>query len=174
MIWHALVFTAAVWACARPPLVTWDSIPEVQQVEGSTCNIQWQPLRGDAPYFQSFLLRIQNLGDQPLEVDWNQTRYLHGGEDLGVFVFEGIDPDRVQGAIPPDRIAAGETFAKTISPLKTVAFLPREQVPEPGRRGFMPGVLPAGENSIRLALQQGDRQWQQTLSVRLVTRTQQP
>ena len=75
LIAHMFVLAAVVWACARPPMVTWDSVPGVQQIDNPACTIQVQPLRGDGPYFESFLLRIQNRGDQPLEVDWNHTRY---------------------------------------------------------------------------------------------------
>lgn len=169
-----IVLASLAWACAPAPVKQWNSMPPVQKISTSFYTVQMEPLKKNNPYYVAFLIRIQNHSDNPLEVDWNRTRYLHNGEDLGVFVFRGINPDRIQGAIPSDSVFAGKIFSKEISPLKTVTFLPLYQAPEPGRRGFEPGILPAGKNSIRLALRQNGRNWQKTLTVRLFTEAEKP
>ncbi len=169
-----IIVAAFAWACAPAPVKQWNSMPPVQKISTSFYTVQMKPLKKNNPYYVAFLISIQNHSNHPLEVDWNRTRYLHNGEDLGVFVFRGIEPGRIQGAIPSDSVLAGEIFSKEISPLKTVTFLPRGQAPEPGRRGFEPGILPAGANSIRLVLRQNGRNWQETLTLRLFTEAEKP
>lgn len=170
-----IVFTAVLlWSCARAASPTWTSVPAVQEISTPAYTIQAEPKKGGNPFYVAFLLTIQNHGNRPLEVDWNNTHYIHGGKDLGVFVFRGIDPGRIKGAIPPDIIPAGEIFAKEIFPLRTIAFLPRRETPEPGRLGFEPGILPGGENTIRLSLRRDDRQWQENVTLRLMQNSAKP
>jgi len=161
----------SVLACAHKQAKRWYSQPAEQTITRQNVRVDIGPLKRDNPYYVSFRLSIANNTAIPIEVDWNQTRYLHKGNDLGVFVFQGIDPKTIKDAIPPDTIAAGETFTREIFPLRTIAFLPRDQTPGEGRLGFLPGILPAGENGVLLVLRQGNRKIRQTLSVRLRAET---
>ncbi|MDA8140156.1 MAG: hypothetical protein M0036_16030 [Desulfobacteraceae bacterium] len=160
--------------CATPPVQTWHSIPQVQTITGPTFEAQLEPVKEKDPFFVGFRLTVHNKTQSPLQVDWNATHYFHNGKDQGILIFEGIDPENIQGKIPPESIAAGETFTRVIFPLRTIAFLPRSQRPEQGRRGFMAGVLPAGESKIVLSLKQNDQQLQTSLSLRLKAETSQP
>jgi len=172
--WAILAAAVLTWSCAHSNRATWTSIPVVQYVSRPAYTIQVEPLKRDMLFFVSFRLDIQNRGSGPLEVDWNDTRYIHNGKNLGVLVFRGIDPGTIRGSIQPDTVPAGANFSKEIFPLKTIAFLPRTQVPEPGRLGFEPGILPGGENSIRLALRQNGQKRQEILTVRLVSKPDTP
>lgn len=162
-----IALLAITAGCAKPPVQQWYSSPSHQKVTDQPFEATIEPIKESAAYFVAFRLTVHNKTDTDMAVDWNATRYLHQGKDLGVFVFAGIDPKTIQGTIPPDHIAAGKTFSKIIFPLRTIAFLPRSQRPEAGARGFMPGVLPAGKNSVSLVLKQYQQQWQAILSVRL-------
>lgn len=165
-----VLLTLAVTSCAQPVKELWRAKPPFQSVTREAYVIEVQPLKVNEAYYGVFLLRIHNRSPQRLELDWNVTRYLHNGKDEGPLVFQGVDPEKLQGAMAPTPIAAGTTFTREIFPLRTIAFLPRNEVAEPGRRGFTPGVLPAGENTIQVALRQGDRLWQERLTVQLQVR----
>ena len=160
------IFGILFFACASPPVQQWRSTPEVLTTSDKSVNIKVAPFKESHPYFVGFELTIQNKTRAPIEIDWNQTQYLHNGKDLGVFIYAGIDPKTIKDAIPPDQIAPGATFSKQLFPLRTIAFLPRSEVPESGRLGFMPGLLPSGDNSMRLVMTQGDQTITHLLTVR--------
>jgi hypothetical protein len=153
---------------------TWHSIPEVQTITEEYFEAHLEPIKEKDPYFVGFRITVRNNSKAAMEIDWNATRYLHNEKDLGVLIFEGIDPETIQGKIPADPIAAGATLTKAIFPMRTIAILPRSQRPEKGKRGFMPGILPAGKNSVMLSLKQNQRQWQAPLSLRLKAETAPP
>lgn len=153
--------------CASAPVQKWQSVPARQTIADPNLQVEMEPLKQNDTYFTGFRLTIHNTSAKPMAVDWNGTRYLHKGQDLGPFVYRGIDPATVQGQIPPTVIPAGEVFSQEIFPLRTIAFLPRSDRPDPGRLGFMPGILPAGENGILLVIKQEEQQLRQTLSLRL-------
>lgn len=169
--YHAIIVTvllAMMLGCAKPSVQEWHSIPSSQRVSNQFFEATITPVKENAAYFVGFRLTVENKTNAAMAIDWNATRYRQQGKDLGVLVFAGIDPETIQGAIPADTVAAGETFTRIIFPYRTIAFLPRAQRPEAGKRGFMAGVLPAGENSVVLVLRQNQQQWQPTLSVRLI------
>lgn len=157
-----------LWACAQTVPPTWTSIPPIHRISKTSYTIQVEPLKRDTPYYVSFLLTIQNHGDKALVVDWNDSRYLHKGEDLGVFVFRGIDPGTIKSGIPADTIPAGESLSKEIFPFRTIAFVPRSKLSASDRLGFEPGALPGGDNTLQLALRRGKDQWQVSFMLRLI------
>lgn len=168
--WAMLSVAVLIWSCAHSDPATWTSIPPDQHISRPAYTIQLKPLKRDNPFYVSFQLDIQNGSSDPLYVDWNDTRYIHKGDDLGVFIFRNIEPGSIQGSIPPDVVPAGGSFSKEVFPLRTIAFLPRTEKPEAGRLGFEPGILPGGENGIRLILRQNGRKWQEIITVRLMTK----
>ena len=162
-----LAIIISVLSCAPKQVQRWYSQPAEQTISQQNIRLNIGPLKRDNPYYVSFRLSITNNTSNDIAIDWNRTRYLHKGKDLGVFVFQGIDPKTIKDAIPPDTVAAGETFTREIFPLRTIAFLPRNQIPAEGSLGFLPGILPAGENSVLLVVKHNGREIRQTLSVRL-------
>jgi hypothetical protein len=76
--------------CA-PTLVCISTL-EIQTVDNSYYTAQFQTLAEDKNYFDSFRLRVINKTRKDFEIDWNKTRYLYNGRDIGIFVFEGIKP----------------------------------------------------------------------------------
>ncbi len=162
----------AVWSCASAPVERWRSEPATQTIGGPGLRAVLAPLKESAEFYVGFRLTISNEGTTPLTLDWDQTRYLHNGRDLGVFVYQGIDPATIKGNIPAVVVPAGGTFTQDIFPLRTIAFLPGSQIPKEGRRGFIPGILPAGENGILLVLDRDGQATRQKLSVRLRAETE--
>jgi hypothetical protein len=121
-------------------------------VENQWVNARLTPQKGDRPYFAFFRLALTNKSDADLIVDWNASRYLFNGRPQGVLVFEGIDPETIKAAaVPPERIAPGETFMRDVMPLRLIAWRPINES-SPNRSGIRPGLIPAGQNGIRLAL----------------------
>jgi hypothetical protein len=159
-------------ACAAAPVQKWRSEPARQTIAGPDLRADMEPFKEGADFFVGFRLTLHNDGPTPLTLDWNQTRYLHNGRDEGVFVFRGIDPATIQGKIPAEVLAPGATFTQEIFPLRTIAFLPSSQIPKDGRRGFIPGILPSGENGILLVLGRNGQESRQKLSLRLRAETE--
>ena len=150
LIMILFLFVAA--GCATTTKV-WTSQPVVQETANPAYEVRLEPITLGHHFFVMFKLEITNKTDKNLEIDWNQTRYLYKGRSHGVFVFKGIDPKSVKNAIPPDIILPGETFSKEIAPFKLVAWAPiKDKSVKAGQRGISPGVLPAGQNGIRLVV----------------------
>lgn len=164
-----VVVTALLWGCAAAPVQNYFSLPEMQTATKDRINITMAPFKEDASFFTGFDLTIENRSNRPVELDWNQCRYLHKGTDQGLLVFPGIVPETVRTGIPPQTIFAGDTFAQKVYPFRTIAFLPKTEILKKGRSGFMGGALPSGENSLLIVLQQGEKQIEQVLTVRLRT-----
>jgi len=114
-----------------------------------------------------FRLTVTNRTDKNLEIDWNKTRYVYNGSSRGVFVFKGIKPEDIKNlTIPSDIIPARSTLSKEISPYKLIARAPvRESGSE---RGIYPGLLPKGENGIRLLVRQNGKEIAEKMTVNIV------
>lgn len=160
------VFTLA--ACTTPRS-TWESVPELARATAETVDVQLVPLRLDKPYFVSFELTLHNKTAKALEINWNETRYLHGRKDLGILVFPGVKPESVKNqTIPNEIVAAGQTMVKRISPVHTIAWTPKRLTTVADESSITAGILPNGNNSVSLSLFQNGRTWRQTLTVRIV------
>jgi hypothetical protein len=158
-------------ACASASVQKWRSEPIYQTIAAPGLHVALEPLKENEEFFVGFRLTLRNEGTTPLTLDWNQSRYLHNGRDLGLFIYRGIDPAAIQGHIPPEVVPAGATFTQEIFPLRTIAFLPGSEIPKQGQRGFIPGILPAGENGILLVLGRNGQESRQKLSLRLRAET---
>lgn len=165
------VLLAVLCGCAPVPVQRWYSEPARQSAANQDLKVTIEPIKEGQPYYSAFLLTIENKTGDHMQIDWNATRYLHQGKDLGVFIFEGVGADRIKENIPPDDIPPGSTFTRMIFPLRTIAFLPGEQKTKQDQLGFMAGVLPAGENGIRLVINHKGRTIDHSLSVRLRAET---
>ena len=140
------------------------SQPEIQKASNSAFDVQIEPEKLDNPFYVAFMLTLRNKTTDALAINWDRTRYLHRGEDLGIFVFKGIDPESVKNGIPKEIVPVGKTLVKRISPYRLLAFRFRENV-RPGQSSFFPGILPGGSNTILLVVEQGDQVWRESLSV---------
>jgi hypothetical protein len=167
---HWMIILLLLSGCARSMSVVYYSRPETIRASNDAFDAQIESLKLNNPFYVAFQLTIFNKSDKPLELDWNRTRYLHGGKDYGVFVFSGIDPESIKMGIPNEVIPAGKTFSRQIMPLKTLAYRSRKEVYKIGQSRFFPSVLPNGNNTVALFMVQGTRQWKELLTVRIGTR----
>ncbi len=139
---------------ASPVKGSWKTTPPFDEVDDSICTIRITPQQDDTPYYAFFLLSVVNKGDEELAVDWNTSRYLFGGKPQGKLVFEGIDPKAVKNnTVPLETVPVGGRLERKIMPMRLIAWNPlRDKTVD--ARSITPGMLPAGDNGIRLALHQ--------------------
>ena len=151
--------------CAQTKI--WTSRPTVQTSDSQHYRIQLEPNKDINNFFVWFRLSVVNKTDKNLEIDWNKTRYLFNGRSMGVFVFEGINPDDVKNmTVAPEVIPAGATFSKQIAPFRLVAWTPlRDQSVPIGQNRINPGLIPAGENGIFLVVRQNGETLHETITV---------
>jgi hypothetical protein len=159
-------FTLTIATGCAPTLIS-ISTPEIQTVENSYYTTQFEPLAEDKNYFDSFRLKVVNKTRKDLEIDWNKTRYIYNGRDIGVFVFKGIKPENIKSlTIPPDTIPAGQSFTKDISPFKLLA---REPLTGKGAKAgkITTGPIPNGENGIFLFIRQNGNTIKEKMAVKI-------
>ena len=165
LIWLVL------WGCSSvqtPFNVVWTAQPESLEVDNQLFLAKIEPKKGEYPYYAYFLLTITNKSDADLVVDWNASRYMLNGKPQGGLVFEGIDPAAIKPAtVPSETVASGALFSREIMPMRLIAWSPIKEETS-GGRSITPGMLPAGENGIRLAVRHGNGQMTIPLSVRII------
>jgi len=151
--------------CAQTKI--WTSKPGIQTSDSQHYRIQLEPIKDINNFFVWFRLSVINKTDKNLEIDWNQTRYLYNGRTVGVFVFEGINPEDVKNrTIPPEAVPGKTTFSKQIAPFKLVAWTPlRDQSVAIGKSRINPGLIPAGKNGIYLVVRQNGETLHETITV---------
>ena len=157
VVWIVL-FLASCSGAPSPFKGTWVATPTFREVDNSLYKARITPQKGDNPFFVFFHLSFLNKTDEELTIDWNASRYLHGGTPQGVLVFEGMEPEAVKkGTVPIETIAPGGHLERKLMPLRLIAWNPIKEKTSK-TRGITPGMLPAGENGIRLSLRQaGER-----------------
>lgn len=169
-IFLGFVFLSVFMGCvAQRHLTTWNSRPAVKQFSTDAVDLQIKPLKQDNSYYVSFELMVRNKTGYPIEIDWNETRYIHQGRESGVFVFGAIDPEQLRTrTIPKETVAPGVTITREISPARTITWTkPRKNIP-PGESCFSAGIMPNGDNGVSLLLSQQGQRWRKTLTVRIV------
>ncbi len=130
--------------------------------------VEFRPVKGGKPFYSAFAITISNTGTDALTVDWQATRYLHDGKSKGRFMFAGLTAEAIRRALPSDTVAPGGRLEREIWPIELVAMAPyRDYSVKAGASGFSRGVIPAGQNGIRLVLHTGGKTAVETLSVRI-------
>ncbi len=160
----------ALWGCSgfqTPSNALWTAQPEFMVVDNPLLETRIEPKKGAYNYFDFFLLTVRNKSDANLIIDWNASQYLFNGKPQGVLVFEGIDPAAVKNAsVPPQTVAPGAVFSIEIMPMRLIAWNPIKEKTA-GGRSISPGIIPAGENGIRLAVRHENGEVAIPLSVRI-------
>ena len=158
----------AVVGCGGVPSAyrgAWNAAPQWREVDNAICKVRISPQKGGKAYYTFFLLSIENKSGAELTVDWNDSRYMHDGRAQGVLVFEGVDPKAVKnGSIPLETVAPGGSLTRELMPVRLIAWTPiRDNTAN--TRAITPGMLPAGENGVRLSLRQANARVTIPLSV---------
>lgn len=109
-----LVVVLLVTACA--PTKSWKSEPSMKTASNDFFDASITPVYRFNGY-KGFVLNIHNKITQNIEIDWNNTFYIHLGNKDGGFWFEGMK-DGNKKTLESTTIAAGEMFYKEIYPAK--------------------------------------------------------
>jgi len=143
-----------------PAKKVWVSNPMFQSAHNDYYIARIEPLTRDHNFFVSFRLMVSNKTDKNIEIDWNKTRYIHNGQDLGGFIFKYIKPEDVKSStIPSDTVLAGGFFSREIMPYKLLGLAPiRDRGKGIDESGIQPGILPNGENGILLVVRQNGKE----------------
>jgi len=72
--------------------------------------------------YSAFNLKIQNNSNKDLEINWNKTYFIQGGQTRGTFMFEGILFIDRNNPKSPDIVFANGNYEKTIYPNNYVKF----------------------------------------------------
>ncbi len=158
---YALVFLsgALLSGCA---FYEWHSVPAQQQVSNEYFNADITPICHTASYgYQEFRLSIQNKTDKNIEVNWNKTLYMAGGQTSGGFMFEGVMYINRDNPKPPDIVFAHSSFSKTIWPCHLVHLSSGQY------GGWFNGPMPEGENGVYLSVTVDGKEVTERLTVNL-------
>jgi hypothetical protein len=90
------------------PTRTWVSSPKFQSADNATFAARFTPLRSSGEFINGFLLEVKNKTRQPLDIDWNSSRYLYNQKPSGRFAFEGVTEKNINNP-PPDTVPAEAT-----------------------------------------------------------------
>jgi hypothetical protein len=144
----AAVALVSLVGCATSPPVQWKSEPETATVENEQFIAQIKPV-WQYGTCRGFVLTIVNKTDKNIEVNWNKTLYISGGQTSGGFMFEGVVYKDRNNQKPPDVVFAKGTFTKTIWPNNLVSFSAGSAYVY---GGWLNEAMPAGENGAYLSL----------------------
>lgn len=109
-----LVFVLVIAACA--PTKSWKSEPSIKTASNTFFDASITPVFRFNGY-KGFVLNVHNKTAETIEIDWNNTFYIHSGNKDGGFWFENIQTD-TQKISKPTSIAAGKMFTIEIFPAK--------------------------------------------------------
>jgi hypothetical protein len=163
-----LILLAIVFKGCAPTKI-WISQPAAFTAANQHYEAEFEPLRNDSNFFNSFRLTITNKTEKDFTIDWNKTLYLYNNKAFGRFVFAGVNKDNVHN-LPPDLVPAGNTFTKIISPLKMVAWKPLKSS-KMDTASFSRGPIPEGENGIYLVVNQDGRQIREKITLTITVKT---
>jgi hypothetical protein len=111
-----LFFAVVLLGAACAPTQSWKSEPSIKTVSNTFFNASITPVFRFNGY-KGFVLNMHNKTAETIEIDWNNTFYIHSGNKDGGFWFESIQND-TQKKLKPSPVAAGEMFTIEIFPAK--------------------------------------------------------
>jgi hypothetical protein len=124
----------------------WKSDPEVQSVSNDFFDAQITPAW--VTYgTKSFRLTIKNKTEKPIELNWNKTLFISGGQTSGGFMYEGIVFAKRDEPKPMDVVFPKVVFKKEIWPNHLVKF-----DPPPYGVGWVHWSMDAGVNGVYLTM----------------------
>lgn len=151
-----LIFVISITGCSRAPWII-KSDPPGQRIDKNTYSIQLTPTGMGTYGYIAFDLTIENKTDSDIELVWDRTSYLQGGQTTGGFMFEGILYKDRNEPKQSDFLFPQKTFSKTIYPSIYANF----------NNGWYHNPMPNGENGIYLSLKHKGVELREKLIVNL-------
>jgi len=143
VVFSVLLITSCV---STFPKTYWKIEPRTQRVQNECFKAEIIPWYQSAGNYVGFLLTIENLTTNNIEVNWNKTLFISNGQTSGGFMFEGIVYKDRNNQKSPDVIFQKGKLSKIIWPNNLVHF-------ESGRYGgWIHETMTTGENGIYLTV----------------------
>jgi hypothetical protein len=157
-----VMFLFSIGCVSKTYFHTSSPVPVI--VETSLFKISIKPIKIDSNFFSIFKVSIDNKSNSSLEIDWNKSRYIHDKKDDGVLIFKGIEPAAVKTATVPNSIVpANSNFTIEIAPFSKLSMGNLRDKTKDNR--LKAGMLPEGENSVLLVLNQNKKVIKRVLSI---------
>ena len=170
-IFHAIFrcFLATFFLSGCAPTRMWVSSPEFQSADNAMYAARFTPLKTSGQFINQFRLEVSNKTRQPLEIDWNQTRYLYNQAPSGRFAFEGITEKNINHP-PSDFVPAAGTLQKIIFPVNLIAW--RRGPGFINQPAFSAGPVPEGQNGILLVVRQNGKETREKMTVTITVKAE--
>lgn len=137
----------------------------------------------DNPYFSTqlsadcgtsgckgFMLVIRNKTNKNLELNWNKTLYITGGQTSGGLMYDGVVYKDRNNPRPPDIVFPNGSLSKFVLPSNRVEFMSASYA-----NGWYHNNMPQGENGVFLTMVVDGKEISEKLTVVIsVARTQAP
>lgn len=161
------VITMAVFigGCATP--MAWRGEPSPATVNSEHFSADVAPVctdgrMGETGGCTGFILKVTNKTAKDIEINWNKTAYIRGGQTSGGFMFDGIVYNDRAAQKPPDVVFANGSMEKAIWPNNLIDFLG-------SRYGWHHSPMPEGENGVYLSVVADGKEINQKITVRITS-----
>lgn len=166
LIVSAVIAVTVLGGCMPRPWI-WKSDPAMQSVSNDFFDAQITPVW--VTYgTKSFLLTIKNKTEKTIELNWNKTLFISGGQTSGGFMYEGIIFAKRDEPKPNDVVFPKVVFQKEIWPNNLAKLAPGEFI---GKVYFEGGwghwSMNAGVNGVFLTMVVDGKEINEKLTVDL-------
>ena len=132
------LFSCVILVSACAPKNLWKSEPSMTKVSNTFFDASISPIYRFNGY-KGFLLNVHNKTSGKIEIDWNNTFYVHAGNKDGGFWVEGIPYDASKESgntyIAPGDIFTNEIYPAKLRVLSQMAAAYVNENMEPGENG---------------------------------------
>ncbi len=140
---------------------SYSTSPAIRTVSNEFFDASIEPVKNYRA-IEAFLLKLTNKTDKTLEIDWNRTLFLEGGQTSGGFMFEGVQYIRRNDPKQPDLVLPNAQFSKAIWPNQNVKSYGGEWL-------HMPiGTTTTGECGVSLSVKVGDKEVRENLTLKIL------
>ena len=168
--WRLMVMFLIFTGCATATVPVYTSNPATHTFQNDVFVGELEPrLASGKHYFDSFRFVFTNKSSTDLQIDWQNTFYLHNGKKFGRWGAEGwtIEQLKEREEQPLVTVSPGNTLSGLIFPLELMA---RSRVADVDRGDdSFRGIIPEGESGMLLTVRQGGREIREELNFRITT-----
>jgi hypothetical protein len=162
-----LIFTGCASTTTTVPVYT--SNPATHTFQNDVLAGELKPqLAPGKNYFDSFRYEFTNISNTDLQIDWQNTFYLHNGNKFGRWGKDDLTIDELQEKkkLPLVTVAPGNSLSGLIFPLRMIARGTLAEVTDNDPK-ISRGIIPEGESGMLLTVRQGGREIREELEFRI-------
>ena len=162
-----LIFTGCASTATTVPVYT--SNPATHTFQNDVLAGELKPqLAPGKNYFDSFHYEFTNISTTDLQIDWQNTFYLHNGKKFGRWGKDDLTIEELseKKELPLVTVAPGDSLSGLIFPLGLIARSTLAEV-ERNKPKVSRGIIPEGESGMLLTVRQGGREIQEEMKFRI-------